>query len=264
MERNILLTLQYDGSNYAGWQRQPASHGATVQQEVETALSQVFREQIVVAGAGRTDSGVHAWGQRCSFRAHSSVPLEKLPDILNRRLPGDIRVSRAEQVADSFHARFTAHRKRYRYVLAQSGQANAFNHRYAWFLDGGLDLAAMQEGAAHLLGTHDFWHYTVSGVSASDFVRTISSLDVYAPEPQDCFFPWQELPSPILVEVEADGFLYKMVRIIVGRLVAVGQGRIPARAMADYLDGSFDLNIPPAPPQGLQLLWVRYAEAEAE
>ncbi|MDO4732025.1 MAG: tRNA pseudouridine(38-40) synthase TruA [Bacillota bacterium] len=261
MERNILLSLQYDGSNYAGWQRQPASHGATVQQTLEDALSQVFREQIVVAGAGRTDSGVHACGQRCSFRAHSAVPLEKLPEILNRRLPGDIRVFLAEQVPDSFHARFSPHRKRYRYVLAQAAAANAFNYRYAWFLEGKLDLAAMQEGAAYLLGTHDFWHYTVSGVSATDFVRSISGLDVYAPKQQESSFPWQLLPEPVLVEVEADGFLYKMVRIIVGRLVAVGQGRIPATAMQSYLEGSFDLNIPPAPPQGLQLLWVRYDAA---
>ena len=260
MERNILLTVQYDGSNYVGWQRQPALHGPSVQQQVELALSQVFREQIVVAGAGRTDSGVHAWAQRCSFRAHTPVPLEKLPDILNRRLPGDIRISRAEQVPDSFHARFSPHRKRYRYVLSRGGAANAFNHRYAWFLEGSLDVPAMQEGAGYLLGSHDFLHYTVSGVSASDFVRTISALDVYEPEPQTPFFPWQELPAPLLIEVEADGFLYKMVRIIVGRLVAVGQGRIAPRAMAGYLDGSFDLNIPPAPPQGLQLLWVRYNE----
>lgn len=262
MERNILLTIQYDGSNYVGWQRQPALHGPSVQQKIELALSQVFREQIVVAGAGRTDSGVHANGQRCTFRAHTPVPLEKLPEILNRRLPGDIRISKAEQVPDSFHARFTPHRKRYRYVLCQGGEANAFNYRYAWFLEAPCDLEAMQEGAAYLLGEHDFFHYTVSGVSASDFVRCISGLDVYRPTQVEASFPWQTMPDPILVEVEADGFLYKMVRIIVGRLVAVGQGKIPPAAMKGYLEGSFDLNIPPAPPQGLQLLWVRYQEQE--
>lgn len=258
MEQNILLTIQYDGSNYVGWQRQPANHGASVQQEIEQVLSQVFREQIVVAGAGRTDSGVHALGQRCTFRAHTPVPLEKLVNILNRRLPGDIRVTQAQQVADSFHARFSPHRKRYRYVLSQSGPANAFNYRYAWFLETPLDLSAMRAGGAYLVGKHDFFHYTVSGVSAEDFVRTIRAVDVYVPDLLTSCFPLQTIPNPILIEVEADGFLYKMVRIIVGRLVAVGQGKLPPQAMQGYLDGSFDRNIPPAPPQGLQLLWVEY------
>lgn len=258
MEQNILLTVQYDGSNYVGWQRQPANHGPSVQQEVEQALSQVFREQIVVAGAGRTDSGVHAVGQCCTFRSHTPVPLEKLVDILNRRLPEDIRITQAQRVADSFHARFSPHRKRYRYVLSQSSSANAFNYRYAWFLEKPLDLSAMVEGASYLVGKHDFLHYTVSGVSASDFVRTIHAIDVYAPETLPPGFPWQVLPEPVLIEVEADGFLYKMVRIIVGRLVAVGQGKIVPQDMQGYLEGSFDRNIPPAPPQGLQLLWVQY------
>ena len=256
MESNICLILEYDGTAYHGWQRQKNSLG--IQQVLEKALSEVYQEQIVVTGAGRTDSGVHALGQCCNFRAHTQVPVDRVALVLNHQLPSDIRVKSAEQVSDSFHARYSAHSKRYCYLLEQRANANAFNYRYSWPVNDELDIVAMKNGAAYLTGRHDFRNFTVSGVSATDFVRNVQELNINPLLSADSIFPWQCMNQPILIEVEANGFLYKMVRIIVSRLVAVGRGRILPADMGGYLDGSFNRRIPPAPPQGLFLKEVSY------
>jgi len=262
MEQNICLTLSYDGTNYVGWQRQPADHGVSVQQRVEEALSEVYREPVVIAGAGRTDSGVHALGQCCTFTAKKPVPVDKLAEILNGRLPEDIRILAAWEVEAGFHARFSATGKRYRYTLEQGRRNNPFNSRYTWQLEAPLDIPLMREAAATLLGYHDFRNYTLSGVSVTTFDRTIRALDILIPEERDARFPWETLLDPVVIEAEADGFLYKMVRIIVGRLVAVGQHRITLDEFRGFLDGSFDRNIPPAPARGLMMLEVHYGESE--
>jgi len=256
MEQNILLILEYDGTLYHGWQRQ--TNGVSVQQTLEHALSGIYQERIAVTGAGRTDAGVHAFGQAAGFRAHRPVPLDKLPEIVNAKLPGDIHVRSARLMPDSFHARYAARGKRYRYVMEQGGGTSAFSGRYSWNVGGTLDVSAMEAAARSLPGRHDFRYFTVSGVSAWDFVRTIQRLDIAElPEGPD-LFPWQRLTRPLMVEAVADGFLYKMVRIIVGRLAAVGRGALLPERMAGFLDGSFRENIPPAPPQGLMLMEVYY------
>ena len=259
MSANILLRLSYDGTDFVGWQRQPSSHGMSVQQLLEDSLSNIYGERIGISGAGRTDAGVHAFGACCNFRSSKPVPVEKLPLILNNLLPAAVRVHAAQAVDDAFHARFSACGKHYRYVIEQQAQALAFGGRDSWQLQENLDVAAMQQGAAFLLGEHDFRHYTVSGCSVKDFVRRIDTLEVRQ-EDDFCGHPWQQLSRPIVIDVVGNGFLYKMVRIIVGRLVAVGRGEIVASQMADYIDGSFDKNIPPAPPRGLMLMKVFYPQ----
>lgn len=258
-ERVIRMTVSYDGTDFAGWQRQPASHGPSVQQTLEDALSGLLnRERVVVHGAGRTDAGVHAYGQCCHFRTSAALPVEKLPLILNRKLPAGVRVRAAAEAAPDFHARFSASGKHYRYTVERGAAASAFTGRFSWQVDTALDVAAMREAAALLVGRHDFRHFTVSGVSAHDFTRTITRLDIIEPAAGEALLPWQALSAPLLFDVAGDGFLYKMVRIIVGRLLAVGNGALPPAALAGYLDGSERRNIPPAPGRGLMLMEVFY------
>lgn len=260
--RNIKLTIEYDGTNYAGWQRQPLHQGITVQQQLEKALCTVFREQIVINGAGRTDSGVHALGQVANFYCHKPVPVERIVMATNHQLPQDIRLVEACEVPMSFHARFTSHTKRYRYLLEQQTQPSAFSHRYSWQLEEKLDIEAMRKGAEFLLGEHDFRNYTVAGVSAENFVRNISDLLIYEPQQIEQIFPWQRLQQPMVIEVAANGFLYKMVRLIVCRLVSVGRHDLPPEAIQGFLDGSFKQNIRMAPPQGLMMVRVNYLDSK--
>ena len=256
--QKILLTVEYDGSGFVGWQRQPSFHGVSVQQTLEEVLGEVYGEHVATHGAGRTDAGVHALGQRCHFWANKPVPIEKLPQILNQKLPSAVRVREAEPVADSFHARISARGKHYRYVIERGAAASAFTGRYTWQLEQALDVAAMREGAAFLLGEHDFRHYTLSGASVRSFVRRLDRLSITEPAAGETLFPWCRASRPLLIDAEGNGFLYKMVRLIVGRLVSVGRGEIMPSRMGDYLDGSFTQKIPPAPPQGLMLMEVRY------
>lgn len=258
--QRILLTLSYDGTDYLGWQRQPGYQGVSVQQRVEEALRQVSGQRTVVHCAGRTDAGVHAWGQRCHFDCQQAVPLEKWPLLLNRHLPPAIRVRAAQPVAADFHARYHAMGKVYSYLIESFAPASAFGGRYSWQIERELDVAAMVRAAAPLLGRHDFRHYTLSKVSVTNFVRELRRLEISQPEPTTPLFPWQGLHRPLLIEVEGSGFLYKMVRLIVGRLVAVGWGQLPESAVAGFLEGSFWQNIPPAPARGLMLKEVLYPE----
>ena len=260
MSRIIRMLVSYDGTDFAGWQRQPASHGMSVQQTLEDTLCQLLRERVTVHGAGRTDAGVHAWGQCCHFCSDVAVPVEKLPLILNRKLPPSVRIRAAETAAADFHARFSACGKHYRYTVERGALPSAFCGRYSWQVTEMLDVAAMRRAAAYLIGRHDFRHFTVSGVSAREFTRTIHRLEIHEPaQPQpELMQPWQQQQAPLLYDVEGDGFLYKMVRIIVGRLLAVGSGMLAPEAMAGFLDGSERRNIPPAPGRGLMLMAVHY------
>lgn len=258
MNRNILLTVEYDGTAYVGWQRQPSFQGVSVQQRVEEALSHVLGHSVSVTGAGRTDAGVHALGQRCNFRCDTAVPVDKLAEIVSHRLPPDIRVTAAAEAGESFHARFDAKGKRYRYILEREATPSAFGGRWSWQITDEPDVELMRQGAELLLGEHDFRHFTVSGNESKTFTRTIYRIDVTEPAAGAATAPLPCLSRPILIEVEGNGFLYKMVRIITGRLLALGQGRISLTEFAGYLDGSFDRNVPPAPARGLTLMEVKY------
>lgn len=257
--RNILLTVEYDGTAYVGWQRQPSFQGISVQQKLEEALGDVLGHAVTVTGAGRTDAGVHALGQRCNFYCDRPVPMEKLPLILNHRLPPDICVSAALEVAEDFHARFSARAKHYRYLLERQARPSAFGGRFSWRLEDAPDIGLMRQGAALLLGEHDFRHFTLSGCETKTFVRTVYRLELSEPsEILAAPLPLSRLQAPVVIDIEGNGFLYKMVRIITGRLVALGRGQLSLDQFAGFLDGSFDLNIPPAPARGLTLMEVRY------
>ena len=257
-EQNVRIKIAYDGTNYVGWQRQPEDRGVSIQQTLERALAEMLEHPVTLNGAGRTDAGVHAMGQVANYTCDKPVPVEKVPVILNNLLPRDIRVLEAKVENASFHARFTPHEKRYRYVIEQAPRVSAFGTNYTWQVGEPLNLLTMQSEALALVGEHDFRNFTVSGVSANNFVRRITGVEIYEPNADKAYFPWQQLNSPLVIGVTGNGFLYKMVRIIVGRLVAAGQGKLPRHAIFGYLNGTVTEQIPPAPPRGLFLESITY------
>ena len=246
--RRILLTVEYDGTNYSGWQRQ--SNGLAVQQVLEEALSQACHETIVVTGASRTDAGVHALGQAVHFDTCSSIPPEKYPFVLNTMLPRDIRVQTGYEVPAGFHARFMTCGKQYTYRIVNSRHGSAIRRNTHVHVPLPLDVPAMEEAAQTLLGTHDFAAFQASGGTAKTTIRTIHSAHLV------------QSGDEIILTIEGNAFLYNMVRIIAGTLIEIGHhkrnGDAFTRALAS-LD-RLDLGVT-APPHGLELTRVDYPEA---
>ncbi len=263
MERNIRLLLEYDGTDYVGWQRQPSSHGMSVQEAVERALERLCKQPVRLIGAGRTDAGVHAAGQVANFHSSCSIPAERIPLALRGLLPDDIVVRRAEDVPADFHARYDAKGKTYRYLICPEQQPGAFSYRYAWWLSRCPDLVRMQAAAEKLVGFHDFMQFSARGSSAQTFGRTVRSCRVYRQSASAGDFPWQSLPEGIVLEITADGFLYKMVRMIVGTLVEIGLGKRPVEAVDEILLQRQHASAP-APAAGLVMLRVDYGEGTGE
>lgn len=249
---NILLTLQFDGSAYCGFQVQ--QNGRSVCAVVQDALQAVLGTRPPVKGCGRTDAGVHALGYALSFFADTGIPLHKLPLALNSRLPADVRVIAARQAPESFHARYSAHTKTYCYRIRLGAVDSPFDAAWCCRLPGPLDLAAMRAAAKDLCGTHDFTAFCAAGsdlAARGDTVRTVTRCEVSLR---------QDAPGgTVNIEVTADGFLYNMVRIIAGTLVRVGQGRIPANAIPAILKSRSRRNAGPTmPARGLFLKEVFY------
>lgn len=243
--RTIRLVLEYDGTSYAGWQVQPGQD--IVQGLLEAALETITGEPIRVVGSGRTDAGVHALAQVAHFETHSAMSPEEFLRALNSLLPRDIAVREASEAAEGFHARYSAKRKLYRYVLLQGETRSAFGHRYGWEVGYALDVDAMRQAAKYLLGTHDFSAFRASGGSATDPVRTLHRLEI------------DEQGADVIVLAEADGFLRHMVRALVGTLVEAGRGRIGPDEVKAILEARDRSRAgPTAPPQGLFLLEVTY------
>ncbi|MEN6459592.1 MAG: tRNA pseudouridine(38-40) synthase TruA [Thermoguttaceae bacterium] len=252
--RTLKITIAYDGTDYAGWQFQPDR--PTVQQTLEAALATVTREQIRVLASGRTDAGVHALAQVVGFQTDSTLPLDVLRRALNANLPEDIAVLQVEEAPDGFHAISHVVRKRYRYVIHDGPVRDVFGRRYTWhYVHGRLDAEAMQRAAVSLLGTHDFRSFETSGAERATSVRTVFAISVERGRAGGL----ADLEDHITIEVEADGFLYNMVRAIVGTLVEVGRGRRPVEWPGDVLQAMNRRAAgPTAPPQGLSLLRVEY------
>ncbi len=249
--RSIALTIAYEGGAYAGWQVQPGQR--TVQAELEQALLKITGETIRVVGSGRTDAGVHALGQVAGFQTSGTMAADIFQRALNAELPEDIAILSAAEAVPDFHPIRDSVSKRYRYLIDDSPVRDLFARRLVWHYRRPLDEAAMAAGAAHLLGRHDFSSFETAGAPRPDSIRTVSHLSVIRGQ--------DEQQNRITIEVEADGFLYNMVRAIVGTLVEVGRGAQPAEWVGRVLESTDRGEAgPTAPPQGLFLLWVKYPD----
>jgi tRNA pseudouridine38-40 synthase len=242
------LTLAYDGTNYVGWQRQAA--GRSIQGLLESALGELDGREVVVAGAGRTDAGVHALGQVASCTVERTIEPEVMIRALNARLPADVRVLAANAVPPTFHARFNATRKTYRYRFFDGAIVSPFERLYVWHLAGVLDVDAMDEAARMLEGAHDFAAFATAGGTTRTTERTVSSSRVH-----------RDAQALVIFEITGDGFLRHMVRAIAGSLADIGRGRWPRHKMREILE-SRDRAVagPTAPAAGLFLVAVEYAD----
>ena len=270
MTRTVKLTVAYDGAAYAGWQTQPDL--PTVQAVLEAALSKLLGEAVRVRAAGRTDAGVHALGQVAAFRTRSTIPPDRFGPALRPLLPADVTVLRGERVADDFHATRDAVRKTYRYVVLNRESPDPLLAGRVWWLrplaDGrGLDLPAMADAAASLVGTHDFAGFQTQGSPRPDTVRTLFDVSVRRCAGWNLWHPRRsdepaadDDPGPfVVVEVTGDGFLYNMVRTIAGTLVDVGRHRRDVDSVAALLDDPDRTHAgPTAPAGGLYLVRVEY------
>jgi len=245
--KNFKLIIEYDGTNYHGWQRQAAE--PTVQAEVEQALSAMTRSDITLIGAGRTDAGVHALGQAAHFRCETRLDPQAILKGLNSLLPRDIVICDCRRVAEDFHARFDAQSKIYRYRILNRAARAAVGRSYSWFIHRPLDVRAMQQAAQFIVGRHDFKAFESSGSPRAHTVRHVLAAE------------WIEAQEQGLLtfQIEADGFLRCMVRNIVGTLVATGLGKIPPADVATILDSRDRRRAgATAPPQGLFMVAVNY------
>jgi len=239
------LTLEYDGSRYHGWQVQPGLQ--TLQAEVQGAIQQIIQAPIAVTAAGRTDAGVHALGQVAGFTTSSALSAAEWARALNGLLPADIAVRSVEVAPETFHARFNAKSKLYRYrILARQHRSALDRHRF-WHIPYALDVEAMRTASRSLIGRHDFSSFQGSPTDTENAVCEISLLELMRDAEE------------LAIEIQADRFLKQMVRNIVGTLVEVGRGKIQAGAVEEILAAQDRRKAgPTAPPQGLYLVRVDY------
>ena len=246
MLRNIKLTIEYDGTDYQGWQRQLNTR-ETLQEIIEEVLRGILQKKVSLIVSGRTDAGVHARGQVANFKTYTKIPLKKLKRALNSLLPDDIVVTRAQDIAWDFHARFAAKTKIYRYAIINQKYPSVFWRKFAYFVPFKLDFRLMQKEARALLGRHDFRCFQAAGRKAKDTVRTIKKIKV------------TKKGSIIFIDIQANGFLYKMVRNIAGTLIEVGRGRKPQISIKKILNSrNRQFAGPTVASCGLCLLRVQY------
>jgi tRNA pseudouridine38-40 synthase len=243
--RNILLTIEYDGTNYAGWQVQP--NGLAIQQVLEEALERLLKEKVRLNSSGRTDAGVHAMAMPASFTTTRDIPLKAFTFGLNGLIPPDIAVKDAREVPLEFHPRREATLKHYRYTLHASQNRAPLCRLYSWHLRAPLDIVAMRDAAGYFVGEHDFASFRGTGCAAKTTIRVVKSVTLT----EDGEF--------LRIDVKGVGFLRNMVRIMTGTLVEVGLGRRDPQSIRDLL------RLPDrsaagatAPPQGLSLVEVSF------
>lgn len=265
------LTLAYDGAEFSGWQAQPGRR--TVQGELERAWLEITGEAVRLNAAGRTDAGVHAAGQVASVESATNIPPESLVHALNSKLPDDAAVQLVERVADGFHATHDAKFKRYRYTIYNDTRRPVFARKYAWHIPTPLDVAAMQSGGDHMMGTHDFACFQSVGSERESTVRTIFAVTVapgpargsnrlsntLRPNAPDAYPRAEPGAELVTIDVEGDGFLYNMVRTIAGTLVEVGRGKRPPEWVAEVIASKDRCTAgQTAPAHGLCMQWVAY------
>jgi len=245
--KRIMLTVAYDGTNYHGWQYQ--NNGKTIEGELNKALSSLLQKNIEVIGASRTDAGVHAMCNAAVFDSDAGIPAEKYSYALNQMLPDDIRIRKSEEVPADFHPRKTDTVKTYEYRIDCEEFADPLKTRYAYFTYVPLDASKMQEAAFHLIGTHDFKSFCSVNTTATTTVRTIYDIQVIRDG------------VDIIVRITGNGFLYNMVRIIVGTLMDVGRGKYAPDKVKDILEATDRTAAGPTVPAcGLMLKELHFLE----
>ena len=244
--RNIKLLIEYDGTDYLGWQVQP--RGLTVQGVIEEKLARLTGETVHLIGAGRTDSGAHAYGQVAHFKTNGRMEARSIQKALNSLLPPDIVIRKAEDAGDEFHARKGARSKVYEYRILNRDLRSALFRGYAWHIGQRLDLEEMERAAQYLIGEHDFSSFRSVGTPTRTAIRRVERIE------------WKRDQSGLIqFEIEASGFLKQMVRAIVGTLVEVGRGKIRSEEFPEILKSRNRKRAgPTAPAHGLFLKEVKY------
>ena len=243
--RNIKLTIEYDGKEYNGWQKQP--NKLNIQGEIEKAISNITGEEVELNASGRTDAGVHALGQVANFKTNSNLPIEKMAIAINSQVKNSIRIIKAEEIEESFHSRYNCKEKTYRYIINNSKYGSAIYRGMEYHIPIKLDIDKMQEAAKYFEGEHDFKGFKSSGTSSKSSIRTIYKAIV------------KKENERIIIELTGNGFLYNMVRIISGTLVDVGLGKINPSEIPEIIESKDRTRAGKTlPPQGLYLVEVKY------
>lgn len=258
--RNIKLQIEYDGANYCGWQIQGRRTSGvarrtskSIQETIEEALQKILQEKIRLIASGRTDAGVHAFAQVANFHTDSNIALGKMQSSLNGLLPDDIKINRIEEESLGFHSRFCAKSKVYRYNILNSKYPSALLRNRVYFYPYSLNIKLMQQEARCLLGRRDFKAFCASGSGIKDTTRTIKRITV-----KKAFYE-QKDGNLIIIDIEADGFLYNMVRNIVGTLIEIGRGKFPKGSLKKILLSKNRKSAgPTVPARGLSLVKVKY------
>lgn len=244
--KNIKLIIEFDGSNFCGWQRQPK--GRTVQKVIETAIFKATGEEILINGSSRTDAGVHARAMVANFFTDSTIPGDKFREAINTRLPEDVSIIKSEEVREDFHARYSSKGKTYSYTIVNRYERLSLGHQYLYHYRYNLDIEAMRKACEYFIGIHDFKAFMSPGSSIKTTVRNVTDL-----------FIEQEDQDKIKIFISADGFLYNMVRIIVGTLIKVGNGKLKAEEIESIIkEGNRKRAGMCVPPNGLILEKVFY------
>ena len=243
--RNIKLIIEYDGKKFGGWQKQP--NKLNIQGEIEKAIEEITGETVELNASGRTDAGVHSLGQTANFKTNSTIDIEKIPIAINSKLKQSIRIISAEEVDERFHARYSCTGKKYRYIINNSKYGSAIYRDLEYHMPIKLNLKDMKKAIKYFEGEHDFKGFKASGTSSKSSVRTIYSSKVI------------EEGEKIIIELEGNGFLYNMVRIISGTIVDVGLGKIKPEEIPQIIESKDRTRAGKTlPPQGLYLVEVYY------
>ena len=244
--RNIKLTIEYDGKDFNGWQKQTTK--LNIQGTIEQAIKQITGEDIELNASGRTDAGVHALGQVANFKTNSKIPIEKFAIAINSKLKRSIVIKKAEEVDERFHSRLSCKRKTYRYIINNSLEGTAIYRNLETHIPQKLNVEKMKRAVKYLEGEHDFKAFKASGTSSKSSIRIIYEANVYQEN------------EKIFIELTGNGFLYNMVRIIAGTLVEVGLGKIDPEGIAEIIqEGKRENAGKTLPPNGLYLVKVMYS-----
>lgn len=219
--RNIKLTIEYQGKDFNGWQKQP--NKLNIQGEIERAIGSITGEEIDLIGSGRTDAGVHSLGQVANFKTNSKLPIEKFAVAINSRLKKSIVIKKAEEVDEQFHSRYSVHSKKYRYIINNSPTGTAIYRELEYQFPIPLNIEKMQQAAKYLEGEHDFSSFKASGTSSKNSVRKIFKAEILKKDER------------IFIELTGSGFLYNMVRIIAGTLLDVGIGKTQPEEISEII-----------------------------